>query len=39
MTGARWPLHWDGADRDARCDLFDLKGALEEFWSNSACAA
>ena len=31
ITGARWPLHWDGADRDARCDLFDLKGMLEEF--------
>jgi phenylalanyl-tRNA synthetase beta chain len=31
MTGARWPLYWDGADRDARCNLFDLKGALEEF--------
>jgi phenylalanyl-tRNA synthetase beta chain len=31
LTGARRPLHWDGADRDARCDIFDLKGALEEF--------
>jgi len=31
ITGARWPLYWDGADRDARCNLFDLKGALEEF--------
>jgi phenylalanyl-tRNA synthetase beta chain len=31
MTGARRPLHWDGADRDARCNIFDLKGALEEF--------
>ena len=31
LTGARWPLFWDGADRDARCNLFDLKGALEEF--------
>jgi phenylalanyl-tRNA synthetase beta chain len=24
-------LYWDGAYRDARCNLFDLKGALEEF--------
>jgi len=24
-------MHWDGADRDARCDMFDLKGVLEEF--------
>ena len=31
ITGARWPVYWDGADRDARCNLFDLKGALEEF--------
>ena len=29
--GARCPLFWDGAERDARCDIFDLKGALEEF--------
>jgi phenylalanyl-tRNA synthetase beta chain len=31
ITGARSPLYWDGADRDARCTIFDLKGALEEF--------
>ena len=31
LTGARRPLHWDGPDRDARCDIFDLKGILEEF--------
>jgi phenylalanyl-tRNA synthetase beta chain len=31
VTGARWPVYWDGADRDARCNIFDLKGALEEF--------
>jgi phenylalanyl-tRNA synthetase beta chain len=31
MTGARWPVYWDGADRQARCNLFDLKGLLEEF--------
>jgi phenylalanyl-tRNA synthetase beta chain len=32
LTGRRWPVHWDGAEREARCDLFDLKGALEEFF-------
>jgi phenylalanyl-tRNA synthetase beta chain len=32
LTGARRPVCWDGADREARCDLFDLKGALEEFF-------
>jgi phenylalanyl-tRNA synthetase beta chain len=32
MTGARWPVFWDGAERDARSNLFDLKGALEEFF-------
>jgi phenylalanyl-tRNA synthetase beta chain len=31
MTGARRPLFWEGAERDARCDLFDVKGVLEEF--------
>jgi phenylalanyl-tRNA synthetase beta chain len=32
ITGARWPVYWDGADRQARCNLFDLKGVLEEFF-------
>ena len=31
MTGARRPLYWEGAERDARCNIFDLKGMLEEF--------
>jgi phenylalanyl-tRNA synthetase beta chain len=31
MTGARHPQFWSGSDRDARCDVFDLKGALEGF--------
>jgi phenylalanyl-tRNA synthetase beta chain len=31
ITGARSPVFWDGAERDARYSLFDLKGVLEEF--------
>jgi phenylalanyl-tRNA synthetase beta chain len=31
MTGRRFASFWSGADRDAKIDLFDLKGALEEF--------
>ncbi len=31
LTGARSPGFWSGADRDAKCDAFDLKGILEEF--------
>jgi len=31
LTGRRHPLFWSGEDRDARCDIFDLKGILEEF--------
>jgi phenylalanyl-tRNA synthetase beta chain len=30
MTGARAPRFWSGADREARCDVFDLKGLVEE---------
>jgi phenylalanyl-tRNA synthetase beta chain len=30
MTGARNPAFWTGADRDAKCDLSDVKGAVEE---------
>jgi phenylalanyl-tRNA synthetase beta chain len=30
MTGARNPQFWSGADRDATCDLSDLKGVVEE---------
>jgi phenylalanyl-tRNA synthetase beta chain len=31
LTGRRNPLSWSGEDREARFDLFDLKGYLEEF--------
>lgn len=31
LTGQRAPRFWEGADRDAHADLFDLKGLLEEF--------
>jgi phenylalanyl-tRNA synthetase beta chain len=31
LTGRRNPTFWSGEDRDARCDIFDLKGVLEEF--------
>jgi phenylalanyl-tRNA synthetase beta chain len=30
LTGARNPGFWAGAERDAKCDLFDLKGIVEE---------
>lgn len=31
LTGRRAPVFWSGADRDAKFDIADLKGALEEF--------
>ncbi len=31
LTGRRQPGFWSGADRDAKFDLSDLKGILEEF--------
>lgn len=31
LTGRRNPVFWSGVDRDALCDLADLKGILEEF--------
>jgi phenylalanyl-tRNA synthetase beta chain len=31
LTGRRNPLFWSGEDREAKFDLFDLKGFLEEF--------
>ncbi len=34
MTGARQPLFWSGAERDAKCDLYDLKGLLDEFFAH-----
>jgi phenylalanyl-tRNA synthetase beta chain len=30
MTGQRAAPFWSGAERDARCDVFDLKGLVEE---------
>ena len=29
MTGLRHPAFWSGDERDAKCDVFDLKGTLE----------
>jgi phenylalanyl-tRNA synthetase beta chain len=31
LTGQRAPNFWSGDDRDAKLDVFDLKGLLEEF--------
>ena len=31
LTGQRNPLFWKGDDREARFDIYDLKGLLEEF--------
>jgi len=31
LTGARNAAFWSGADREAKCDIYDLKGLLEEF--------
>lgn len=30
LTGQRDPGFWSGAERDAKCDLYDLKGVVEE---------
>jgi len=32
LTGHRHPLFWSGSERDAKFDLHDLKGLLEEFF-------
>ncbi len=32
LTGKRAPVFWSGAERDARFDIYDLKGLLEEFF-------
>ena len=32
LTGARVPGFWTGEERGAKCDLYDLKGILEEFF-------
>ena len=31
LTGQRNPLFWSGNDREAKFDIYDLKGLLEEF--------
>jgi phenylalanyl-tRNA synthetase beta chain len=31
LTGRRLPGFWSGADRDAKYDIYDLKGILDEF--------
>ncbi len=31
MTGARNPGFWSGDNRDESCDIYDLKGAVDEF--------
>jgi phenylalanyl-tRNA synthetase beta chain len=31
LTGQRHPLFWSGDEREARFDVYDLKGLLEEF--------
>ena len=31
LTGLRHAPFWSGTERDARCDIYDLKGLLEEF--------
>lgn len=32
FTGQRDPLFWSGSERDAKFDIYDLKGVLEEFF-------
>jgi phenylalanyl-tRNA synthetase beta chain len=32
LTGQRHPMFWSGDDREAKFDVFDLKGLLEEFF-------
>ena len=31
LTGRRYPLFWAGSEREARFDIYDLKGILDEF--------
>jgi phenylalanyl-tRNA synthetase beta chain len=31
LTGRRAPVFWSGTERDAKLDVFDLKGMVEEF--------
>ena len=32
LTGRRNPLFWSGEEREARFDIYDLKGVIEEFF-------
>jgi phenylalanyl-tRNA synthetase beta chain len=34
LTGNRSPAFWSGNDRDAKFDLYDLKGVLEQFFEH-----
>ena len=34
LTGQRNPLFWSGGEREARFDVYDLKGLLEEFFDH-----
>lgn len=34
LTGCRVEPFWQGAERDAKYDIFDLKGIIEEFFDN-----
>jgi phenylalanyl-tRNA synthetase beta chain len=34
VTGQRQPLFWSGEDREAKFDVYDLKGMLEEFFEH-----
>ncbi len=32
LTGQRHPLFWSGVERETQCDIYDVKGLLEEFF-------
>lgn len=34
LTGNRYAAFWEGPERNATCDIFDLKGILEEFFDH-----
>ena len=34
LTGQRSPLFWSGGERDAKFDIHDLKGVIEEFFDH-----
>ncbi|MCI0536720.1 MAG: phenylalanine--tRNA ligase subunit beta [Verrucomicrobiales bacterium] len=36
LTGRRDPLFWSGDEREAKFDIYDLKGALEDFFEQFA---